>query len=612
MIVRMRKVSLVVLDKHREESLLDLRRLGLLHIKYIKSPSSPAIDLLEKQIEDIQKALWIASKYPLGNREERYIDKSRTFLHSRRASLQRKVRDKKGILSLATQIISWDKEKEQCSQDKEDIENKISWYKDWGEFSLSSLKELARQGVYIRLYKCSKRELRILRETKVVEVIKRQGNNYYIAVVSFMGKEDINLADIIPPDKELSTLKKELKVIEDRILSLDSLLKEKAGYREVFLNYLANLGKSLDFNKVKLSMQAEEEISCLQGFIPAGEVAKLVNLANSKGWAYLIQEPENPQEVPTLIKNPPWLRIIEPVFKFMGTLPGYNELDISFTFLLFFSLFFALLIGDAGYGLVFLLVTYLARRKLSRLPPEPFILMYVLSFATIIWGALSGTWFGLERIGQLPIFNYLVIDRINSFVEENQDFVMYLCFLIGVIQLSVAHAIVALRYINNLKAIAQIGWIGILWSVFFFIGKLVLNRPLPEYCAWLLIGGVSLVILFSASERNFLKGICVSLANLPLKLINSFADVLSYLRLFVIGYVTVTVAANFNTLAGNLGKRGFLGIVIAALIILFGHSLNVALGLLSVLVHGIRLNMLEFSVHLDMQWSGIEYKPFKE
>ena len=594
MIVPMKKVSLVVLDRYREEALLNLRKQGLVHIKYINPPSSSTIDLLEKQIQDIEKALLITAQYPLSEKQEKHIDK-------------------KDFLSLATQIISWDQQKQNCLQEKQDTENKISWYQDWGEFSVSRLKELSEQGIYIRLYKCSKKELATLSKTSAVEVIKRHGRIYHIAVISLGDdQEKISLTEAFPPDRDLYILKKELKATEDRIASLDNLLTEMASYRRTFLNCLAEHNKSLIFNKVKSGMQEAGEISCLQGFMPAVEVVKLVNLANRQGWAYFIQEPDNPQEVPTLIKNPRWLRIIEPVFKFMGTLPGYNELDISFHFLLFFSLFFALLIGDAGYGLVFLIVTYLIRKKVSTVPAEPFMLMYVLSTATIIWGALTGTWFGLERIGQVPIFNYLIIDRIDSFVADNQVFLMYLCFLIGVIQLSIAHGIVALRQINRLTAFSQVGWIGIIWSLFFFIGKLILNRPLPEYFAWLLIGGMSLVILFSASQRNFLKGIGISLVNLPLKLISSFADILSYLRLFVIGYVTVMVAANFNALATELGKRGFLGIVTAALIILFGHSLNVALGLLSVLVHGIRLNMLEFSGHLEMQWSGIEYKPFKE
>lgn len=593
MIVRMKKVSLVVLDKYREESLLDLRRLGLLHIKYIKSPSSSAIDLLEKEIGDIQKALLIISKYPLGDRKERYIDK-------------------KGILPLAARIISWDREREDCLRHKEDIENKISWYKDWGEFSLSSLKELAGQGVYIRLYKCSKRELRILRNTGTVEVIKRQGSNYYIAVISLTDKQGINLAEIIPPDKEFSILKNELKAIEDRILSLDSLLKEKAGCREGFLNYLANLGKSLDFNKVKSSMQQEEEISCLQGFIPAGEVSKLVNLANSKGWAYLIQEPENPQEVPTLIKNPRWLRIIEPVFKFMGTLPGYNELDISLTFLLFFSLFFALLIGDAGYGLVFLLITYLARKRLRRMPPEPFMLMYVLGFATVVWGAISGTWFGVEKVAQFPFFQSIAIKRLNSFMDINQGFMMYICFVIGAVHLTVAHATIALRIINSLKALAQAGWILIIWSLFFVAGRLILAKELFRYTAVMFALGIGLILLFSHPQKNFLKGIGITLADLPLKVISSFSDIISYLRLFAVGYATLAVAGSFNNLALRVGFNNILGGLISAFILFLGHGLNIILGLMAVIVHGIRLNMLEFSSHLGMQWSGIEYKPFKD
>lgn len=593
MIVRMKKISLVVLDKYRQESLLDLRKLGLLHIKYIKSPSSSVIDSLGKQIEDIQKALSITSKYSLRGKEEKQIDK-------------------KGILPLATQIISWDKERENSSQDKQDIENKISWYKDWGEFCVSSLNGLARQGVYIRLYKCNKKELAGLRKTNTVEAIKREGSNYYSAVVSFIDKEKINLTEVIPPDRDLEILKKELKAIEDKSSSVDNLLIEKAGYKSAFLNYLAQLKKSLDFNKVKSSMQEEEAISCLQGFIPAGEVIKLINLANTKGWAYLIQEPDNLQEVPTLIKNPRWLRIIEPVFKFMGTLPGYDELDISFTFLLFFSLFFALLIGDAGYGLVFLLVAYLARKRVSNLPPEPFILMYVLSYATIIWGAVSGTWFGIEKVAQIPFFKSIAIDRLNSFMDINQAFMMYICFVIGAVHLTVAHGTIALRIINSLKALAQMGWILIIWSLFFVAENLVLAKDLFKYTTVMFSLGISLVLLFSHPQKNLLKGIGITLADLPLRVISSFSDIISYLRLFAVGYATVAVASSFNNMALRVGFNSILGGLISALILFLGHGLNILLGLMAVIVHGIRLNMLEFSSHLGMQWSGIEYKPFKE
>lgn len=593
MIVSMRKVSLLVLDKYRQGSLLDLRKLGLLHIKYVKSPTSSDIDSLKKEIEDVEKALSIISKYPLRDRVMKRIDEG-------------------AASSYARQIISSNIERVSNLKRKEDILDRIFWYRDWGEFSLSKLKDLTREGIYIRLYKCNKRELEILRKTNIVEVINRRGNNYYIAVVSLADKQDINLQEIIPPDQDLEILKQELKKIGDRISSIDNLLLERVSSKESLFNYLNYLKKSLDFNRVKSSMQEEGEISYLQGFMPTREVARLIDLAKKKGWGYLIQEPENLDEVPTLIKNPRWLKIIEPVFRFMKTLPGYNEYDISLIFLLFFSLFFALLIGDGGYGLVFLLITYLIRKKAPNFPSEPFILMYVLAFSTIIWGAVSGTWFGFEKIAQLPFLKSMVVDRVNSFVDGNQSFMMQICFLIGAVHLTIAHGTIALRIINSLKALAQLGWILIIWSMFFMAGKLVLGKDLPAHLGLIFSSGIGLVLLFSSGQRNILKGIGVTLGELPLKVIGSFSDIISYLRLFAVGYASVAVASSFNNMALRIGFSNIWGGLICAFIIFLGHGLNIVLGLMAVIVHGIRLNMLEFSSHLGMQWSGIEYRPFKE
>ena len=593
MIVPMKKISLIILDKYKQESLFDLRRLGLLHIKFIKFPSSSDIESLEQEIEDVQRALFLISRYRPKDGEQKALDKEMIPFYAHR-------------------IISLDIEKENYLKNKEDIENSISWYKDWGEFSLNNLRELAKEGVFIRLYKCNKKELEILRKTKVVEIINKQANYYYIAVVSLTSQQNIELQEVIPPEQDLEKLKKELSKIEDKILFIENLLREEASYKKAFSNCLDYVKKSLEFNRVKFSMQEAGEISYLQGFMPEREISKLIDLANRMGWAYLIEEPENLQEVPTLIKNPRWLRIIEPVFRFMGILPGYNEYDISFIFLLFFSLFFALLIGDAGYGLIFLLVTYLVKKKSSNLPPEPFILMYVLSLSTIIWGGISGTWFGFEKIAQLPFLRGIVIARINSFIDTNQSFMMYVCFLIGAVHLTIAHGTLALRIINSLKALAQLGWILIIWSVFFIAGKLVLGNDLSGYVGVMFSIGIGLVLLFSYPQRNILKGIGLTLGDLPLRVIGSFSDIISYLRLFAVGYATVAVASSFNNMALMIGFNSILRSLISAIILFLGHGLNIMLGLMAVIVHGLRLNMLEFSSHLGIQWSGIEYKPFKE
>ena len=116
----------------------------------------------------------------------------------------------------------------------------------------------------------------------------------------------------------------------------------------------------------------------------------------------------------------------------------------------------------------------------------------------------------------------------------------------------------------------------------------------------------------SVFQKNIIKGIFTTLGDLPLSIVSSFSDIVSYLRLFAVGYASVTVANSFNNMAIGSGIHSILGGLIAALVLFLGHGLNIMLGLMSVIVHGIRLNMLEFSGHLNMQWAGKKYEPFKE
>jgi len=103
-----------------------------------------------------------------------------------------------------------------------------------------------------------------------------------------------------------------------------------------------------------------------------------------------------------------------------------------------------------------------------------------------------------------------------------------------------------------------------------------------------------------------------TIGNLPLSIISAFGDVVSYLRLFAVGMAGAVVEVSFNNMAIGDGVDNLLKGIIAVLIIIFGHGLNIVLCMMSVIVHGIRLNMLEFSGHLGMQWTGQKYEPFRE
>jgi len=357
-------------------------------------------------------------------------------------------------------------------------------------------------------------------------------------------------------------------------------------------------------------MKEEGRFAYLRGFCPARAVEKIIVMARCHNIGYITENPKDSEEVPTHITNPRWLRIINPVFQFMNTLPGYEEYDISFYFLMFFSLFFAMLIGDAGYGIIFLVSTFLLRRKFKKVPGEPFFLLYVLSVSTIVWGAITGTWFGSRAISELPFFNALIVGKFSSFSADNQNFLIFVCFLIGAVQLTIAHLLRAVRVINSVKAGAEAGWIMILWGMFFAAGKFVLGNAFPSFGIWLFAGGISLVLFCSNTEKGIVKGALSTLANLPLSVISSFSDIVSYLRLFAVGYATVIVAESFNNMALAGGITGVVSAAAAVFILFFGHLLNIALGFMAVIVHGIRLNMLEFSGHLGMQWTGKKYEPF--
>jgi V/A-type H+-transporting ATPase subunit I len=139
----------------------------------------------------------------------------------------------------------------------------------------------------------------------------------------------------------------------------------------------------------------------------------------------------------------------------------------------------------------------------------------------------------------------------------------------------------------------------------------VLNHAFPPYGAGMLISGALMVIFFTEPIRNPLKVLVPRGLGFMMSLVNAFADVVSYIRLFAVGLATVAIADAFNEMATGVGFNNVFTTMGAALILIIGHVLNMVLAGLAVLVHGIRLNVLEFSGHLNLEWSGRRYTPFR-
>jgi len=160
-----------------------------------------------------------------------------------------------------------------------------------------------------------------------------------------------------------------------------------------------------------------------------------------------------------------------------------------------------------------------------------------------------------------------------------------------------------------------LGWLSLMGGLFFLVLNLVLGMNLPGFAMILIYAGLGGIVVFGAQEegKSFVKGLLGGLGgafNTFLDAISSFSNIISYIRLFAVGMASIAIASSFNDIAAPM-LHGF-ALPAGILVLIIGHGLNIVMGMLSVIVHGIRLNVLEFSGQLGIEWSGYKYKPFKD
>ena len=414
---------------------------------------------------------------------------------------------------------------------------------------------------------------------------------------------------VLLPERSLDAVDREIAAAETELEELERRFASHAGDRAAVERLLAEAADAVRLEEVRAGMNLSGRVALLRGFAPRERQAEIEALARESGWGYRIEEPAVDDHPPTLIRNPRWVRPIKAVFDMIGVIPGYREADISAPFLFFLSIFFAMLVGDAGYGLLFLALTGALKLLRPKASGRVVALLAVMSTATLIWGALTGTWFGTTvQAGTFagPLAGLKIGWLTGPSADRN---LMTLCFFLGALHLTLAHLWNAVRMFPRPAILAQAGWILLTWTMFFTARLMVLGAPLPWFAPWLLGAGLVLVLLFMVPPSR-LREDWSSFMMLPLSVVSNFVDVVSYVRLFAVGAASYAVASAFNDMAlsGGAGPLAGLG---AALILFFGHGLNILLASMGVLVHGVRLNTLEFAQHMGLQWSGVRYDPFR-
>ena len=495
----------------------------------------------------------------------------------------------------------------------------------WGDFIPAEVKSLKEEGFDLHFYRLDKKVLEELKANEEIKYVNLASIEKMPAIAVIGELPDLyKSSEFALPAKGLSELEQIIAECDAKLLECENTLKEAAEYIPSFNAQMLNTQNDEEYSAVSNTVNSEDGLVYISGYIPVSDLEQFKEAASKSSWAYALDDPDDDDEkVPTKVKYNKLTKLMTPIFDILGTVPGYKEYDISFWFLGFFTLFFAMIIGDAGYGLIFLLVAialHVKGKKLSDLV----MLLYVLSIGTVVWGSLTGTWFGLEGAMKSPFLKALVIPSFANYPEyfgvsttAQQNAIMKFCFIIGAIQLTLACIMNIRRKLKSkdLSLVADIGWLLAIDALYFVVLFLVIGEQVNLIpVAIVVVAGFLLVVLFGgmSPERSFAAGLKAGVGDAFttfLNTISAFGNIMSYIRLFAVGMASLAIAQSFNNMA--LGFNGPL-VVVGAIIMIIGHALNLVMGLLSVVVHGVRLNLLEFSGQLGMEWSGIAYNPFKK
>lgn len=589
MIVKMSKVTIICLRSQEEKTLNRLQDLAIVHLAPIKEPKDTSLDDAKKKWRTYENSLKVLEEY-----SDRSIDLAKPTIE---------INSLKQADAISEDILELDQRKRNSVQELESWQHERDLRLPFGNHDRGALKRLTDKGIVIRVFKGDKRCYENATAIYTTVLLKREKQQFFFAVID-KGAIEVAAKEIDIDSLSLEDVEAKIGALQSDINTIETKLSALSRQRPALEWCRDQAEDQIHFIEAKQGMSVEGAVSHLRGYCPESTLPQLKKAAKENCWGLLIEEAGADEPVPTKIENPGWANLISPVFKLIGVIPGYRELDISPVFLIFFTLFFAIIVGDAGYGAIYLLLTLIFARKLRRSAPQLFLLLILLSLTTIVWGSIQGQYFA---IGLSPDTNLRSL-KVEWLGESNN--LILLCFVIAAIHLTIAHLWNIIRYSNSLMAIAQVGWIMATWTMFFMARNMVLGTPTPQFLPLLFSIGLLLIVLFMTPLRQ-LKTQWFGHAMLPLTLIGSFVDVISYLRLFAVGMATFMVAQAFNDIIMAFAFSSLTTGLIGVVLLILAHGLNLLLAIMGVVVHGVRLNVLEFVGRLDMQWTGINYTPFE-
>ena len=591
MIASMTKYSFVLLSGTQEELLTSLQEIGLVDITRSIKPIDEAsqnlkaeIELLDGLINGLRKA-----DIPEGTVPE-FIDGD--------------------IVRLAGGMLM------RYSDDTVEIkqlQSEISDLRLWGQFDADVLGELARAGVPVHFHKLSMKAFKPEWAQEYALTVVSQDKSHTLFVVAgpdtLPGEIPVPTSGLAAKEKELQEKQAHFAKVLSRIASAKERIPELEEKR-------AQLYSQLDLHLAGASAvpAAEDTIVTLVGYAPTESDAAVTEALDKTGVFYLKEAAAVEDNPPIQLKNNWFVRQFELLTDMYGR-PDYNEFDPTPYISVFFLLFFAMCMGDAGYGLALVIGGILLKKtEMKDMAP----LVTILGIGTFVVGIVMHTFFGVD-IAVLPwIPSWLKAVMITGTIAgfEAQ---MVLALVIGVVHLCLAMVVKTVYATRNkgfLGSLSTWGWtLLIVGGV--VVGSLTMVLSVPaQVTKWIVIvlGVLSAlgIFLFNDIHRNPLKNIGSGLWETYNTVTGLLGDVLSYLRLYALGLAGGMLGKAFNDIATMTLGDGGLGYIPFAIILIIGHALNLAMCCLGAFVHPLRLNFLEFFKNSGYDGKGRAYRPIKK
>jgi len=582
--------------------------------------------LLSGDMDDFLKKLQSAGVVDITRSVKPIDDKSET-LSQRAETLRRALSLLKGVeesrpetlksVNPADDVVSINRNINEIQEKIALLTKEVETSKPWGQFDNDTFERLGDLGLKLHFYKVKTTHFdETWQEQYNISVISTDESYTYFVVIAENEDFSFPMKEEPAPTRSYTAVEDEITKLNNELATDEQRLTELKSREDDIRAELNKTITDLDFYLAGASATktAENYITVIEGFAPTENESDLKQMLDNEPVYYLVDKAKEADNPPIKLKNNKFVSMFEVLTDMYGR-PKYGEFDPTVWISVFFMLFFAFCMGDAGYGLVLILAGLALKKALGKLTP----LVITLGIATTVIGFFFHTFFSTEMLDwkTLPdtVKSVMLPAKIGGY-----DGTMVLAILVGIVHLCLAMIVKTYQSTKTkgfVNSLSTWGWtLLIVGGV--IVGGLALIGVLDSAVTkWIIIGlGILSAIgifLLNDIHRNPLINIGSGLWETYNTATGLLGDVLSYLRLYALGLAGAQLGVAFNTIGVQaLGDGGVGGWIAFILIVVVGHTLNVAMCVLGAFVHPLRLNFLEFFKNSGYEGSGRVYKPLTE